>query len=123
LTDAIVLEMYATLTQVASEGGPYAGIFDASRVLNSTVSAETVRNLAAKAPAVAPGTVRIVVAPNLYVYGQARMIELLRDGMDGLFHVVRALDEAYAMLGVDPDSFTQRLFTSPEASLESAGRR
>jgi hypothetical protein len=111
------------MAQVASEGGPYAAIFDGSRVLNSTVSADTVRSLAAKTPAVAPGTVRVVVAPNLYVYGQARMIELLRDGMGGLFHVVRSLDEAYAMLGVNHDSFTQRLFTSPGASLESSGQR
>jgi hypothetical protein len=38
------------------------------------------------------------------------MIELLRDEMGGLFQVVRSLDEAYALLGVDHDSFLQRLF-------------
>jgi hypothetical protein len=110
LTDAILIEAYTRVAQVASQGGPYAAIFDGSAVVDTTVSAQTVRSLAAKAPAVPAGTVRIVVASNLYVYGQARMIELLRDGMGGLFQVVRSLDKAYAMLGVSHDSFTQRLF-------------
>jgi hypothetical protein len=34
--------------------------------------------------------------------------------MGGLFHVVRSLDQAYAMLGVSHDSFVQRLF--PEST-------
>jgi hypothetical protein len=78
--------------------------------VDTTVSAQTVRSLAAKAPAVPAGTLRVVVPPNLVVYGQSRMIELLRDGMGGQFQVVRSLDEANALLGVDHDSFIQRLF-------------
>jgi hypothetical protein len=102
--------MYTTMARFASQGGPYAAIFDGSAVVDSTVSAHTVRSLAAKTPAVPAGTLRVVVAPNLVVYGQSRMIELLRDGMGGLFRVVRSLDKAYAMLGVNQGSFTQRLF-------------
>ena len=110
LTDAILIEAYTRVAQVASQGGPYAAIFDGSAVIDTTVSAHTVRSLAAKAPAVPAGTLRVVVAPSLVVYGQSRMIELLRDGMGGLLQVVRSLDEAYAMLGVSHDSFIQRLF-------------
>lgn len=110
LTDAILVEAQTTVTQLASQGGPYTAIFDGSAIVDVTVSAPTVRRLAQKAPAVPSGTLRVVVAPLSVVYGLARMIELLRDGMGGLFHVVRSLDEAYAMLGVNPDSFTQRLF-------------
>jgi hypothetical protein len=110
LTDAIVIEAYTTVARVASQGGPYAAIFDGSAVVDTTVSAHTVRSLAGKAPAVPAGTLRVVVAPNLVVYGQSRMIELLRDGMGGQFQVVRSLKEAYAMLGVNHDSFTKHLF-------------
>jgi hypothetical protein len=110
LTDAILIEAYTRVAQVASQGGPYAAIFDGSAVVDAEVSADTVRSLAAKAPAVPAGTLRLVVAPNLVIYGQSRMIELLRDGMGGQFQVVRSLDKAYAMLGVSHDSFVQRLF-------------
>jgi hypothetical protein len=110
LTDAILIEAYTTVAQIASQGGPYAAIFDGSAVVDATVSAHTVRSLAAKVPAVPAGTLRVVVAPNLVIYGQSRMIELLRDGMGGLLQVVRSLDQAYAMLGVSHDSFVQRLF-------------
>jgi hypothetical protein len=70
LTDAILVEMYTTIAQVASQGGPYTAIFDGSAVVDTTVSAHTVRSLAAKTPAVPAGTLRVVVAPNLVVYGQ-----------------------------------------------------
>jgi hypothetical protein len=110
LTDAILVEMYTRMAQFASQGGPYAAIFDCSGVVDGTLSAPTVRSLAQKAPAVPAGTLRLVVAPKLVIYGLSRMFELNRDGMGGLFQVVRSLDEAYAMLGVDHDSFIQRLF-------------
>jgi hypothetical protein len=38
------------------------------------------------------------------------MFELLKDGMGGQFHNVLSVDEAYAMLGVRPENFSQRLF-------------
>jgi hypothetical protein len=110
LTDANLVEMYTTMTQFASQGGPYAAIFDCSRVVDGMLSAPTVRSLAEKAPAVPANTLRIVVAPSLIIYGLSRMFELMRDGMGGMFQVVRSLDEAYALLGVDHDSFIQRLF-------------
>jgi hypothetical protein len=102
--------MYTTMARFASQGGPYAAIFDGSAVVDSTVSAHTVRSLAAKAPAVPAGTPRVLVAPSLLIYGLSRMLQLLRDGMGGLLQVVRSLNEAYDMLGVSHDSFIQRLF-------------
>jgi hypothetical protein len=89
LTDAILVEMYTTMARFASQGGPYAAIFDGSAVVDSTVSAHTVRSLAAKAPAVPAGTPRVLVAPSLLIYGLSRMLQLLRDGMGGLLQVVR----------------------------------
>jgi hypothetical protein len=38
------------------------------------------------------------------------MFERLRDEMRGQFHFVLSVDEAYAMLGVSPGNFFQRIF-------------
>jgi hypothetical protein len=38
------------------------------------------------------------------------MFEMHRDSMEGQFHVVHSLDEAYDLLEVSPEDFTQRLF-------------
>jgi hypothetical protein len=38
------------------------------------------------------------------------MFERLRDEMRGQFHFALSVDEAYAMLGVRPEDFSQRLF-------------
>jgi hypothetical protein len=54
LTDAILIEMYTTMARFANQGGPYPAIFDGSALVDTTVSAQTVRSLAAKAPAVPP---------------------------------------------------------------------
>jgi hypothetical protein len=44
------------------------------------------------------------------MYGLARMFESTRTSMGVQFHIVWSVDEAYAILGVGPESFSQRLF-------------
>jgi hypothetical protein len=44
------------------------------------------------------------------VRGLARMFELYRDSMGVQVQVVQSLDEAYELLKVTPEGFTQRLF-------------
>ena len=110
LTDPACREMYASLSHFAATGGSYALILDLSGVTNNELSAETIRDVAHKPPAVPVGRPRVVVAPRAIDYGLSRMFELLRDGMGGQFHVVRSADEAYAMLGVGVENFSQRLF-------------
>jgi hypothetical protein len=112
LTDAMVVEMYTTAARIASQGGPYAGIVDYSGVVESTISAPIMRRLAGESPAIPAGTLRVLVAPVLIIYGFSRMLELLRDGMDGMLQVVRSLDDAYALLGVEHGSFIHRLYPS-----------
>jgi len=102
--------VYVRLTRIASRGGPYAAIFDLSGVKRSTIPAEAIRDFAHRAPAVPEGRARVEVAKEPSVYGLARMLQLYRDSMGGQFHVVHSLEEAYDILGVRPEDFTQRLF-------------
>jgi hypothetical protein len=74
------------------------------------VSSETVRFLSREASAIPGGRPRIVVHHKPVGYGLSRMFELLRDEMGGQHHVVWSMDQAYAMLGVTPEDFTERLF-------------
>jgi hypothetical protein len=112
LTDEAFTEIYQTVKRLASTGGPYAAIRDLSQVTNFPISAATVRALAATDPAVPAGRPRVVVAPQPAVFGLSRMFELLRDSMEGQFHVVQSMDEAYDMLKASPQDFSHRLFPS-----------
>jgi hypothetical protein len=109
LTDESLTDAYRSLSHVAANGGPYGSILDFSQVGDFSLSANTLRVLASTAPAVPVGRPRVVVARALALYGLSRMFELLRDSMDGQFHVVHELSEAYDLLKVTAEDFTQRL--------------
>jgi hypothetical protein len=113
VTDEALKEIYQTIARLASQGGPYAAITDFSKVVDYPVSAEAIRYLAATAPAVPAGRPRVIVAPQPALYGLARMFELYRDSMGGQLQVVHSMDEAYDLLSVSPEDFSERLF--PEA--------
>ena len=110
VTDQASREAYASLSHFAAAGGPYAGILDLSGVTGNRLSIEIIRDLAQKPPAVPFGRPHVVVAPRPEDYGVVHMFEMLRGGMGGQFHIVLSVDEAYAMLGVCPENFSQRLF-------------
>lgn len=48
-------DIYRHLSEVPSQGGPYAAIFDLSGVRRSTIPAETISSFALRAPAVPEG--------------------------------------------------------------------
>src|SRR5262249_8599354 len=108
-TEEVFTNLYRTIERLASSGGSYAGIFDLSRVPDSSISSRTVRALAASKPAIPAGRLRVIVATQPVMYGLARMFELSQDAMGGQLQVARSLEEAYAMLGVRAEDFTQRI--------------
>ena len=110
LTDSASREVYAFVSHFAAAGGPYASILDLSGVKGNQLSIETVRDLAKKPPAVPLGRPRVIVVPRPEDYGLLRRFQQLRGEMRGQFHLVLSMDEAYAMLGVSPEDFSQRLF-------------
>jgi hypothetical protein len=110
LTHELAEECYRSVALAASRGGQYAAIWDLSQVTSTTVSSDQVRGRARRAPAVPAGRTRVVVAKEPVIYGFCRMIELSRDPMGGELQVVRSLEEAYEIVGVRPEDFTERLY-------------
>src|SRR5262249_36810133 len=100
---------------LAFRGGPYAAITDLSQVEDFRVSPKTIRVLAATGPAIPSGRPRVIVATELALYGLARMFDLNRDSMGGQLQIVRSLEEAYDIVGVRPEDFTQHVFPQDQA--------
>jgi hypothetical protein len=117
LTDKSCTEIYQAVARLASRGGPYAAITDLSQVADFPVSSNVVKALAATAPAIPlGGRLSVIVARQPALFGIARMFELSRDSMGGQLQVVQSMDEAYNLLEVDPQDFSERLFPVDVAS-------
>jgi hypothetical protein len=111
LTDEAARDIYRAVAQLASQGGPYAAITDFSQVVDFPISANTIRDLAASTPAIPlGGRPSVMVARQPALFGLARMFEMYREAMGVQLQVVRSIDEAYDLLKVSPQDFTQRLF-------------
>lgn len=116
-TDEVAIHVYRTVARLAAQGGPYAGMFDLSQVTHSALTPTTVRTLAATAAAIPGERLRVMVARTDTVYGVARMFQLYRDSMTGQSQiVVRSTDEAYELLKVTPQDFSQRLLSEEVAA-------
>ena len=109
-THELAEDCYRCVKRIASSGGPYAGIWDLSGVTGMTVSADDIRSLALSPPAVPGDRTRVIVAKEPVIFGMSRMLELYRDSVRGELQVVHSLEEAYKIIGVRPEGFTERLF-------------
>jgi hypothetical protein len=106
LTDAILLEAYATAARYVAAHAPCHGIFDASQVTKFDVSSNAVRELAQSSPVIPAGYMRVFVAPLDSIYGMARMFQILGEFTRPDFHIVRTTDEAYRLLRVESPEFS-----------------
>ena len=109
LTDELSLEIYRTVKRLASRGGPYAGIFDLSKVEDYRRFPEIAAKLATD-PSIPGERLCAIVAKQPTLHEHFRVLELTRDWMGGHWELVDSMDEAYGMLGVRPEDFTERLF-------------
>ena len=73
------------------------------------MSSDTLRALAASRPAV-PGGPRVIVASKPALYGLARIGALIQGALGEQLQIVRSIDEAYDLLKVTPQDFSQRIF-------------
>jgi len=110
VAEEVAEECYRSLSFIASRGDPYAAILDLSRVTSTTLSPDAVRGLAGRAPTIPAGRPRVIVAEEPWMFGLARMFQICRDFVGEQFHVVQSLEEAYDMVGVRPEDFTERIF-------------
>ena len=111
LTDKAAKDIYEAVARLALRGGPYAVITDLSQVVDFPLSADTVRALAATALPIPLGDrPSVMVARQPALFGLARMFEMLRESMGVQLEVVHSIDEAYDLLKVTRQDFSERLF-------------
>ncbi|MFY9905143.1 MAG: hypothetical protein WBX02_10305 [Terriglobales bacterium] len=105
MTGAILLELYQRATEFMASHPPSRGILDFSRVTEFEVSSDAIRQVAAS-PAVLPaGYMRVLVIPQIFIYGLARMFQILGEKHRPELQVVRTMEEAYQLLGVEQPDF------------------
>jgi hypothetical protein len=100
LTDELLFQGYARVRQWFARDRYYSNLTDFSAVSSFQVSTNAVARLAADAPLVPDGFLRIVVAPQDQAFGMARMFESLGSATRDTVHVVRTCAEAYRLFGV-----------------------
>jgi len=106
VTDELLKAYYFAAGKHAARTHPRAAILDLSDATFFEVSSQTLRDLAREAPAMPDVTVpRFIIAPTDYLYGMARMFQLLGEETRPLLHVVRTRDEVYALLGIHQAKF------------------
>jgi hypothetical protein len=116
LTHELAEECCLSVARIASRGGPYATIWDLSGVTGTTASANDVRSRAYRGPAVSGARVRVLVGKAPVIYGLLRMLELISDCLNEQLQVVWSMEEAYEIVGVRPEDFTERLFPKKMAA-------
>lgn len=105
LTGAIFLDFYAKATEYMKSHPPCRAILDLSKVTDFEVSSEAIRQVAASQPVVRHGYMRVLVIPQIFIYGLARMFQILTEKTRPELQVVRTLEEAYRLLGVEFPEF------------------
>ncbi len=105
MTGAIFLDFYARATVYMESHPPCRAILDFSKVTDFEVSSEAIRQVAASQPVAPHGYMRVLVIPQIFIYGLARMFQILTEKTRPELQVVRTLDEAYRLLGVESPEF------------------
>jgi hypothetical protein len=105
MTGAILLDFYARTAKYMASHPPCHGILDFSKVTDFEVSSAAIRQVAAAPPAFPAGYMRVLVIPRDFIYGLARMFQILTEETRPELQVVRTMDEAYRLLEVTSPDF------------------
>ena len=109
-------EVYRHLRLLTAHGGPYAAIYDLTKVKNTTIPVDLVRSCAQRPPSVPMGRPHVVVGEEPAIFGLARLFQMCREFRHGEFEVVHTLEEAYYIVGARPEDFTERIFPAERAA-------
>ena len=106
VTDEGLTNFYRMAPEYVASLNPRAGLVDLSAVTSFDVTVHTIRQLAWSDP-IMPQTSqpRFIVAVSFHIFGMARMFEFEGEATRPNLHVVRSLDEAWAVLGVQGPKF------------------
>jgi hypothetical protein len=106
VSDEELKHFYEATAQYAGALGPHGAIVDFTGVESFDVTPLTVRVLAKAAPAVPdPHRPRIIVASSPHIFGMARMFEFEGESTRPSLHVVRRVEDAWTILGVERPHF------------------
>lgn len=103
--DAEILTINDLIGEQVNRLHPFAGISDLSSVTTFNVSSQAMRTAALQPSPYPEETPRFIVAPHDYLFGMARMYELVGNRTRANLRVVRRREEALAMLGVQNPKF------------------
>jgi hypothetical protein len=109
VTQEMAEEIYRHLSEATSSGGPYAAIYDLSATKHTTMPTSTVRGFAHRPPSVPMGRKQVVVGEEPVIFGLARVFEMCGEAIGSEFQVVHTVQEAYDIVGVRPEDFTECL--------------
>ena len=105
MTGAALLDVYSRAARYMASRPPCHGILDFSKVTGFEVSTDAIRQVAASPPAFPPGYLRVLVTPKDFIYGLARMFQILTEETRPELRVVRTMEEAYRLLEVTTPDF------------------
>jgi hypothetical protein len=105
LTDEALAEGYRAIRRHSAATNPSAGIFDFTAVTDFPVSTEFIRQMAKNEPAIPSDRPRALIASQTHAFGLLRMFQIMGEQTRPNLHVVRTLDEAFEVLGIQSPHF------------------
>lgn len=104
ISDRDVARAYHRAQLCASKFSIKRGILDGLKVTSFAVTADFVKSLAHRPPMLPRESDRCIVVGQDFLYGMARMYQMLGGSSRDRLHVVRTLKEAYEHLRIVPPS-------------------
>lgn len=106
LNDKSLMDYYARARHHARTLNPQIGLLEFKDITSVSISTAVLAFLADSAPAFPDASKpRVMVAPTDLIYGKCRAFEIMGGGSRPRLHIVRTLEEAYAVLGVSDPQF------------------
>jgi hypothetical protein len=118
VNNTVRLTFQNTLTTEDINGGAYSalrafvesrpdckGIADFSQVTSVDVASRIIQSRARLPPAMPNGKMFVIVAPDDHLFGLSRMFSLHAESTRPHIHVVRSMDQAYRLLGIESPNF------------------
>ena len=88
------------LSQHADFNPAFSHIIDFSAATSTTLSPAFLRSFAQEKSLFSRDAKQVVVAPQPHIFGLARMVQMLREARSPNIEVVRSMNEAHALLGI-----------------------
>jgi hypothetical protein len=106
-TEDIAGGAYSALRDFVQSRSACRGIADFSQVTSVDVPSRTIQSRAQLPPAMPSGKLFVIVAPEDHIFGLSRMFSLHAERTRPHIHVVRTMDQAYRLLGIESPNFSR----------------